>query len=426
MAKPRMVENDPPSIAVAPDSTGRAYESGGTLSALTRYRDYRQLWLSSLFTQIGQWMLQVTLGWVMLEMTDSPAYVGLIGFASGLPFLIVSIPAGALIDRVDRRPVLLICQVTALSVSLGLALFMSFGSPGPWHLLAAAFLNGAALAINNTTRQTLIPSLVGKEYLQNAIALMSAGMNSTRILGPMLSGPLIALVGGAGALYIQSAFLTLALFNTSLLPSVRPVRTTGVVVRRVFVDGISIIKRNQILAGLLLLSLIPHLLVFSYLQFLPVFARDVLGVGADGLGWLYSAGGAGAVIGSLLVAGIRSMSRKGLFIIGGLLAYCAIIFAFSYSEWLIISMLLLFVNGVVGASTMTVNNTLFLMHIEEEARGRVMGIYLLSWGLMPLGALPMGFVGDQIGITHAVALSAIVTAILITLTGLRYREMRSL
>ncbi len=400
-------------------------EKLGLLSSLLLYRDYRQLWISTVLTQIGQWMLQVTLGWVVLNLTDSAGYVGLIGFASGIPFILVSIPAGVIIDRFDRRHVLLVCQAAAAVIGLGLAILVSLGHVQPWQLLLGAFLNGSALAINNATRQTMVPAFVKREHLQNAIAVMSAGQNSTRILGPSLGGPAIALMGAAGALYLQTGFLIAALISTLLLPSVRSsVRTLSL--RRNLAEGLSFVAKSPILTGLIVMAAIPSLLIFPYVQLLPVFARDILKIGASGLGLLLSAGGTGAVVGSLAVAGAVKLSRQGLIMLGGTFIYVFVVVAFAFSSWVILTVVLLFFCGFLGSAFMSLNNTLLHVHLTDEMRGRVMGVYTLTWGLSTIGALPMGFVGDQIGVPAAVAAGAGLTGLGTIWVAFRWRELRTI
>ena len=400
-------------------------EKLGLLTSLRLYPDYRQLWISTVLTQIGQWMLQVTLGWVVLNLTDSAGYVGLIGFASGIPFILVSIPAGVIIDRFDRRQVLIVCQAAAAVISLGLAILVSLGHVQPWQLLLGAFLNGSALAINNATRQTMVPAFVKREHLQNAIAVMSAGQNSTRILGPSLGGPAIALMGAAGALYLQTGFLVAAMISTLLLPSVRAsVRSLSM--RRNLAEGLSFVARSPILTGLIVMAAIPSLLIFPYVQLLPVFARDILKIGAGGLGLLLSAGGTGAVVGSLAVAGTVKLSRQGLIMLMGTFVYVFVVVAFAFSSWVILTVVLLFFCGFLGSSFMSLNNTLLHVHLTDEMRGRVMGVYTLTWGLSTIGALPMGFVGDQIGVPAAVAAGAALTGLGAVWVAFRWRELRTI
>lgn len=420
-------DDNPASRPPAPaEATRRTAGRLPLVAALSNYRHYRLLWFSTVLTQIGQWMLQISLGWLMLVLTDSASWVGLLGFAAGFPFLIVSIPAGVLIDRFDRRLVLVVCQAAATLIGLGLAVLVTLGVAQPWHLLTAALLNSAALAANTAARQTMLPALVNREHLQNAIALLSAGQNSTRIIGPALAGPLIATVGASGALYLEAAFLLIALVNTMMLPAMRSPTGETLAMRRDLADGIAYIVRSPVLCGLMVLAAIPTLLVFPYIQFLPVFARDILGIGAEGLGLLFAAGGVGAVAGAMTVAAFQGMRRKGLVMLAGTIVYGLVVIGFAYSTWVPTSVLFLFLGGLLGSTYLATNNTLLHLHTSDEMRGRVMGVYMLTWGLNPLGALPMGFVGDHWSVPNAVALGAVLSSAVTIVLALRSRALRAL
>jgi len=407
-----------------PDA-GAPASKQGLLTSLTIYRDYRLLWSSTVMTQIGQWMLQITLGWVMLSLTNSAGYVGLIGFASGIPFILVSIPAGVLIDRIDRRQILLFSEAIALVVGFSLALLVSLGHVQPWHLLLAAFVNGCALAINNATVQTMVPSYVRRDHLQNAIAVMSAGQNSTRILGPSLGGPAIALLGSSGALYLQSGFLLAALLVTFFLPSVKPVIRSLDIWRNIG-EGFRFVAQSPTLSGLIILAAVPSLLIFPYVQLFPVFARDILHIGAGGLGVLLSAGGTGAVVGSLVVAGPINLRRPGLVMLIGTFFYVFVILAFAYSTSVVLTVAILFFCGLLGSAFMSLNNTLLHVHLTDNMRGRVMGIYTLTLGLSTIGAWPMGVFGDMIGVPNAVAAGSLLTGLCTIWITLHWRVLRTI
>jgi predicted MFS family arabinose efflux permease len=313
-----------------------------------------------------------------------------------------------------------------MALGLALAVLVSLGYAEPWHLLLASFVNGVILAINNATRQTLVPHFVEREMLGNAIGIMSAGQNVTRILGPSLGGPAIALLGAAGALYLQSAFLLASLVSTLLLPPVRPRAGKALALRRSLADGLSVIWHSPELLGLMVLATIPSLLLFPYIQFLPVYARDILQIGASGLGLLLSAGGAGAVTGALLVAGAQLLPNKGKIILAGTALYTVVIFGFALSQWVPLSVPLLFCGGVLGSFYMGLNNTLLHLNVTDELRGRVMGVYTLTSGLGTLGALPMGFVGSRIGVPHAIAGGALLTLLITIFAAARMRALREL
>jgi MFS family permease len=389
------------------------------LDSLLRYRDYRLLWTSSLLTQIAQWMLQVASGWLMLQLTDSALWVGLLGFAGGLPFLLVAAPAGTLAEQIDRRLILLACQTGALTVSSLLAFLVLSGQATPLALLIATVLNGALLAANNATRQAALPSYVPRASIPNAVALLSAGMNTTRIVGPSLAGPLVATLGVGGTLLVQAGCLVLALLNTVRLPATPPARPVSGSFFRTLVEGVSYVRRVPVVLALLLLASVPTLLVFPYLQLLPVFARDVFHLGPSGLGLLYTVGGAGALTGSLFVAGLQRARHRGFLMVAVIVIYGGVIATFAMTRWLPLVLICLFAGGFLGASYMALNNALLHLAIDDEVRGRVMGLYMITWGFMPLGALPMGALGDAIGVPAAVLAGAVASSLLALLVAWR-------
>ena len=399
---------------------------GAVFGLLRDHRDYRTLWLGTLAAQAGQWILQVALGWLMLDLTDSEFWVGLVGFAGGLPILLFSIPAGVAIDRVDRRKLLVGCQAALTVLAAGLALLAAFGNAAPWQLLVGAFLNGAGMTISNATRQTIVPGTTPRADLPAAIALMSAGQNATRVVGPSLAGAIIGVAGIAGAFVVQASALSIALALTMMLSA--NVAASGVVsaTRGGLLDGWHYVRARPVPRDLIMLAAIPTLTVFPYIQLLPVFARDILKVGPQGLGLLMAASGVGAVIGSLLVAKTARMSRMGYFLLVSTIVYGLIIagFAFSTSVWLSLPLLLL--GGLTGSAYMSLNNSLLHLHITDEVRGRVMGVYMLTWGLMPLGALPMGLAANYLGAPAAVAGGALLSSTLTLLLATRSRTLRAL
>lgn len=401
----------PESSAVAvPRSAARGL--GSLIAALITYRAYRFLWTSSVLTQISQWMLQVATAWLMLQLTNSAFWVGLLGFAGGVPFLFVAAPAGMLSERVDRRMMLLVCQGGALTLSVGLAALVLTRRASPWLLLGATLLNGILLAANNATRQAVIPSYVPRQAVQNAVSLLSAGMNMTRIVGPSLAGPMVATFGIGGTLLLQVGCLALALLNTSRLPRTPPASRAAESFLEGLVGGIRYVRRMPVVLALLMLASVPTLLVFPYLQLLPVFARDVLHLGPSGLGLLYAVGGTGALAGSLFVAGFHRMRRRGVAMVTIIVLYGFVVSLFTLVHWLPAVLICLFAAGFLGASYMALNNALLHLAVDDEVRGRVMGLYMVTWGFMPLGALPLGALGDAIGIDYAVLIGALATSAL--------------
>jgi MFS family permease len=412
-----------PSQPELPDSGAKP---DSMLDLLRRYSDFRYLWFGTIFTQAGQWILNVALGWLMLVLTDSPFWVGLVGFFGGIPMLAIAVPAGVLIDRYDRRTILIWCQAGLMFIGIALAVLAILGVAAPWHLLLGAFLNGAGMSINNAARQTMVPGMVPRVTLASAIALTTAGQNASRIVGPSIAGVLIGFFGVGGAFVFQAVVLTIALGLTVVL-SVTPVAVrASAAMRGGFLDGFRFVRQTPILLDLILLATIPMLFVFPYIQLLPVFARDILDIGATGLGIMMAASGVGAVAGGLLSAPAARLPRKGVFLIVSTIGYGGIVVSFAYSQWFIVSMLLVFSGSLVGSAYMSLNNTLLHMNVTDEVRGRVTGVYLITFGLMPLGGLPMGIVAELWGAPLAVAAGAVLSSMLTAVLALRSPRLRAL
>jgi MFS family permease len=390
-------------------------------AALARHPVFRRLWLGAFAASAGQWMQQVALGWLAIIMTDSPAFVGIVTFSAGLPFIVIAPLGGSLIDRLDRRRLMLICQGLAFVLAALLAIDVIGGFVQPWHLPLAAFLNGSLQAILNPTQQSLVPALVPREELTNALGLMSAGQNLTRVAGPSVAGIVIGTIGVGPTFVIQAATVAVAFILIFGIVLPREPRSAG---RWGVFDGIRLIASRRDLRGLFLLACIPTFFVFPYLGFLNIFARDILHIGAEGLGLLMAVSGSGAVVGALLVASTGRLEGTGRFLIGTTVAYGAVIAGVALSRTLWITFVLLFVAGLLGAAFMSGNNALLQHRISDDVRGRVMGAYMLTWGLMPLGALPMGMVADRIGTPLAVAAGAVLSSVLAGLLGLLSPALR--
>lgn len=422
MASIRSVTPGAPAEGATHDEPRRS----GLISLLRTYRDYRLLWYGTLGTQGGQWVLQIALGWLMLDLTNSEFWVGMVGFAGGIPILLFSIPAGILIDRVDRRGILIACQAALAVLGVVLVVLVVLGLAAAWHLLVAAFLNGIMMTVNKTTRQVIVADTVERVDLPAAIALNSAGQNATRVVGPSVAGAIIGLVGIGGAFAFQAGLLGLALGLSFMISAQTARGRSAIAPQGGLLDGVTYIWQRPVLRDLMILATIPTLTVFPYLQLLPVYARDILAIGPQGLGFLMAASGVGAVTGALLVANATHLRWRGLFMLLATIAYGAVIVVFAFSTWVWLSLAMLVMAGLTGSAYMSLNNALLQLNVEDAVRGRVMGVYMLTWGLMPIGALPMGIAADLFGAPVAVASGALISSALAAVLLVRSRTLRQL
>lgn len=383
--------------------------------AISRHPVFRLLWFAMLASSAGQWMQQIALGWLAIEMTNSPGFVGIVTFAAGIPFIVIAPLGGSLIDRLDRRRLMVVCQLLAFVLAAILAVDVISGLVQPWHLPLAAFINGSLQALLAPTQQSLVPALVPREDLTNAIGLMSAGQNMTRIIGPSIAGIIIGAVGTGPTFLVQASAIAISivLMLRVVLPP-RPPRTAG---RGGIFDGIRLIVSRPDLRGLFLLVSIPMFFVFPYIGFLNVFARDILNIGAQGLGLLMAVSGSGAVVGSLIIASAKRTKRAGRLLIAMTVIYGFVIVGVAFSHLLAITLPLIFLGSMLGAAFMSGNTVLLQHEIADDIRGRVMGAYMLTWGLMPIGALPMGIAANHFGAPVAVAGGAILSTLLTLILG---------
>ncbi|MEZ4521172.1 MAG: MFS transporter [Thermomicrobiales bacterium] len=401
--------------------------TGGMLASFAE-RNYRLLWTGTVVTQVGQWMQQVAIGWLVLELTDSASFLGIVGFARGVPMLILALPAGVMADRFDRRKLLMAFQGGGAFVAVLLAALVVFDWIQPWHVIVLSILGGAVMAFIAPTRQAMVPGVVPRDLMANAIAMNSAGQNATRIVGPSLAGVLISTVGTGICFVAQALGFVWALvmsFQLRVPPVVQERARAGI--RENITDGLSYIKDSSTLSGLMIMAAVPILLAQPYMQMLPVFARDVLDVGSSGLGLLMAASGAGALAGALLYGAYGDkIRRQGMFQVATAAGFGIVLAAFALSPWFPLSLVLVGLTGGISAIYMAANNTVIQMTVDDAYRGRVMSVYMMTWGMMPFGTLPMGILSDILGAPAAVAGQAILSTAVVLFAAYRLPRLRDL
>jgi len=377
-------------------------------SALTS-PNFSLFFQGTLVTQIGMWMQQVAFGWLVLTLTDSPFYLGLTAFFRALPMLVVSPFGGVLADRLDRRQILLQSQLGTAVISGGLAFLVAIGQARPWHLLVASFLMGAAMAVNMPARQAMVGQLVTREQLPNAIALNSMSMNSSRVIGPALAGGLIGIIGIGGCLFLHAGAYLWSVVNVVQIkvPAVTRRAASASVVQNL-IEGFRYCYEQKSVFGMLLMAVLVSVFGMQYMQLLPALARDVLGMGADGFGLLMTATGAGAIAGSVFIAASSARSARGTFLLVSAIAYGASLCVLSFVRAPALAMLLLAFAGASSAVLMALNQTIIQQVVPDHLRGRVMSVYLFTFGLMPLGTLPAGWIAEIHGTPVSIFLGGLI------------------
>jgi MFS family permease len=353
-------------------------------------------------------MMVVLRGWLVLDLTDRESSLGVIMATVALPWLVLSPLGGIVADRVDKRTLLIWTQSFITLINLANTVLIITGLVQFWHLVVLSTLSGSAFGFNMPGRQAIVPELVGKERLMNAISLTTGGMNASRIMGPALAGILVAPIGIGGGFALLTSFYAFSVFSMWRVPSTGAVaRTTEFTFTRDLAEGFQYVTRTALVLGLLLFATVPVVFAMPYQTLMPAFADKVWDVGALGLGILQAAAGVGGLIGALLMANMEAYPRKGLLMFMGALGFGVFLVAFALSPSFYAALPLLCALSLAAMVYTTVNNTVLQTVVPDEVRGRVMSVMMMSWGLMPLGAVPAAFLAEAYGTPLAVAGGAV-------------------
>jgi MFS family permease len=395
---------------------------GGRLGAF-QSRDFRLYWAATLLQQSSNWMQNVAVAWLLLEMTNSPALLGLNWLFQSVPFICSSMVAGAVADRINRRRLLLITQTGLCLISLTQALLVIFGLIQVWQVYLLSALSLTCAGFESAARQTFVPSLVPRKHLASAIALHTSLHRSTSVIGPVLGGIAIAAVGVGGALIWNTVGYTLLIGSVWWTRSEVPSASSRGSLWRSMVDGFTHVRRQPMLWGLLMLQASASLFA-TYTVMLPIYARDILEIGPQGLGWLHSMIGAGSIAGMVLFIAYSNTGSRGMIILVGSFVFPCFLIAFALSTNVTLSMVLLFLAGGVDSFAGTARSTLTQLAVDDRYRGRVMALSSISnRGLSQLGNVPSGMAANAIGAPAAMILGSILAAAYVIWAALRIPEL---
>ena len=378
---------------------------------------------------IGNWMQGTAQGWLVLGLTNSPGLLGLVSAVQTAPTLFFSLFAGVLADRVDRRRLIVATQIAGGALAAVLATLTTTGAVAYWHVLVLAFLAGTAGSLATPAYQAIVSTLVPREAIGSAIALNSAQFNLSRVLGPSLAGAVIAAGGIAFAFWanaITFAFIALVLATLPIARQPELVRVEASLWSNLM-DGLRYVRRQVDVAVLVLLATAPALFLLNYLVLLPVYARDILRIGAPGLGVLSAAIGIGALAGAVSLALLRPAGGSGRLMFGGLAVASVALVVFAVSPTVPVSVAALAILGGCQVAYYATTNTLIQVLVPGRLRGRVMSLYILtSWGMIPIGNLAAGVVAERFGAPVALAGGGIATLAAVLFVALRFPAVRDL
>jgi MFS family permease len=373
-------------------------------------------------------MQMVAQGLLVYDLTHSPFWLGVVGAARAVSMIVLPPMGGVLADRLPRLKLLKITQSLSLLVQIVLATLVGLGVVQVWQIIALAFLSGAVNAFDQPTRQALLPDLVKREDLTNAIALNSAVWQGSALIGPSLAGLVITGFSLAAAFYLNALTFSAVLIALFLMKGVPeysggPRRTRGLLddLR----EGLRYAGKTRLVLTLLVMAAITSIFGRSYQHLLPVFAREVLGRGATGLGLMMSAPGAGTLVGAMLLGALGDVRRKGLVFFAGIFALSVLLIGFTLSRSFVLTLAILFLVGVAAIIFSTMMATMLQLTAPAQMRGRVMSLVTVAMqGFNPIGAMLVGALATAIGTPAAVALAASVVSVAALLAMIRAPDVR--
>lgn len=376
-----------------------------------RHRNFALFWFGLVISHSGTWMQIMVVGWLTDEMTRSAFWVGMVAAARGVPMVVLPFFGGVVADRMDRRTLLWITQVSQALLGLILAILVAADVAQIWHFAVLALLASIAGAFDQPTRQAIVPALVPREDLRKAIALHAVVFTGGALLGPAIAGLLVPVIGAAGVLFINAAstlpvFVALALLN---LPPFKP-RPREAVLKSVR-DGLRFAFSRELIVLVLLVSAATSLFGRSFQQLAPVFAREVLSADVRGVGWLMAAPGLGAVLGAFVVASVNRLPANGRLSGIAVAGYLAALVGFAVSSSLGLSLVLLVLVGLLITVFSACVRTMLQLEATEAYYGRVMSLNTITFiGFAPVGALVIGSIAESVGIQSATLIGAAVVA----------------
>jgi MFS family permease len=361
------------------------------------HREFRLLWLGHSFTSMAFWMDQVARGWLIYELTESAFHLGLVRGVQAIPILLLSPVAGTAADRYSRKTQIFVAQIVDGLMLVALALLIISGRIQPWHVYATAFGMAVVQTFQQPARAAMIADTVPSSHLTNAIGLNSVIFNVARSTGPALAGVLIAMFGTAGSYITQAVFYLLATVWTAQLqpsarssPGFRGHFTHEISLGQSIIDGWKFSWNNEAVRTSLLVVMLASLFIVPFTTLLPVFARDILDVGATGQGLLLTAMGVGALGSAIIIAFFGDRMPRGIFMLGGVALYGVSVVAFAASSWFHLSMALMVIVGFTNVCSHALVQTVIQTYSPSEFRGRTMAIFHMSNVVMTLGSMLIG------------------------------------
>ena len=391
-----------------------------------QYRDFRWMAAGSVVSFLAMNMQMITRAWLVLRLTDdSPVALAWVMASFSVPMTLVSPISGALADRLPRRYLVIISQTGNAVMTVVIGLLDFTGTVEFWHVLVIGAINGSLMTFNMPSRQAMLSEIVPEKSLMNAISLNNSGMNLTRIVGPAVAGFMILLVGTHGVFFAVGAIYVFSVISTMMVDAGRTAAATSrKSVGGDILEGLKYAAGDHGRLGVIVLVLLTTLFGFSYYALMPAWAREALNVGSDGLGSLMGIMGIGALVGTLGLAAVPNVKRRGLWLIGSAVLWGVGLAMFSKVTNYGVSIPFLLVIGAISAVSMSLTMTMMQVLAAPEMRGRMMSIAMMTFGAMPLSAVPFGLLAERVGTPNSLMISGILLAVITLIFGIVYPALR--
>ncbi len=401
-----------------------------TVPPALRYPAYRAYWLGTLASVSGFQMLTFGILWVAFDLTKSPLFLGYVGMVNALPSIALNLFGGVFADMFDKRRLIIVCQLITAALIFILALMTMFDVLHIYYLLLIAFLTGAVNAFDQPARQALYPHLIERSAMMSAVSLNAAIWQGTRIVAPAIAGLIIAQLGTSTSFFIAGAgFITMGVVIAALrLPPIQ--RGGSGNPARDMLDGLNFIKGNSVFSFLIGMTFFNSFFGMAYIFMMPIFAVEILKVGADGQGILMGVSGAGALATTMLLGSVGNFRQKGLMLIGGAVAFGAALFLFGltaqvYPSYYLVMAIMLFI-GIFNSIYMISIMSSLQMMVPDRMRGRVMGFYGMTWSIMPLGGMQAGSIANYLGASSAVMIGGVAVIAFAVGPAMLNRQVRNI
>ena len=392
-----------------------------------RHRNFRLYWFAGIGQAAALGMQFLILGWLVLELTRSPAQLGLVIAIYGSPNLAMLMFGGIFADRIDRRWLLFYSQTIVAALILGAATLTLYQLISIWHIYAISFVLGTIQGLNMPARMAIVPDLVGKDDILNATSLNMAVFNTGRIMGPSLAGWIIQYVGMGHALYFNAICYALGSVCLLMMSGVESrSQNKDANMLRDFWDGVKFVWVTPVAFTMVGLSFAFGFFGAAYVQVLPAFGKDVLRLNADGAGFLLTVAGIGSLAGNIYLASLGNARHKNWLLLGMIILFGVSLFFFALTPIYILSLILLFFTGVGFTGFISMGTTILQLSTPPELRGRMMSLWLIGAAVHYIGAWPLGTVGEYWGWPMSLGGGALAMLAFVFVLGIMRPTLRQL